>query len=111
MATLVDPLELQRVLGMAGNTLYEPGDYERAADAASDYVEHYLEPDVDHTLTAAVREAALAIAVELWQHRLAAGGTVQAADWTPSPYRLGRGLLSKVQGLLGPYIDTGSMIG
>jgi hypothetical protein len=59
----------------------------------------------------AVREASLAIAVEIFQQRTAAGGQVQAVDYTPSPHRLGRALLNRVHGLLAPYMDMGGIIG
>jgi hypothetical protein len=59
----------------------------------------------------AVREAALAIAVDVFQSRVAPGGQMQAVDFTPGPYRLGRSLFSRVSGLLGRYVDTGSLVG
>jgi hypothetical protein len=58
-----------------------------------------------------VREAALAIAVDIWQSRVAPGGQLEAVDFTPGPYRLGRSLLSRVTGLLSRWMDTGSMVG
>ena len=58
-----------------------------------------------------VREAALAIAVEIFQQRTAPGGQIQAVDFTPQPHRLGRALLTRVHGLLAPYMDAGSFIG
>ena len=58
-----------------------------------------------------VREAALAIAVEIFQQRTAPGGQFQAVDFTPQPHRLGRALLTRVQGLLAPYVDAGGFVG
>jgi hypothetical protein len=58
-----------------------------------------------------VREAALAIAVDVFQSRVAPGGQTEAIDFTPGPYRLGRSLISRVSGLLGRWLDTGSMVG
>jgi len=58
-----------------------------------------------------VREAALAIAVDLWQSGVAPGGQLEAVDFTPGPYRLGRSLVSRVSGLLGPYMNTRSLVG
>ena len=58
-----------------------------------------------------VREAALAIAVDVFQSRVAPGGQTEAVDFTPGPYRLGRSLLTRVSGLLGRWMDTGSMVG
>jgi len=56
-----------------------------------------------------VLEACLAVAVDIWQSRVAPGGTLQAADFTPGPYRLGRSLLSRVQALLARHMDVGSL--
>ena len=61
--------------------------------------------------TPAVREAALAIAVEIFQQRVTPGGMIQAVDYTPSPHKLGRALLTRVHGLLAPYMDMGSFVG
>ena len=58
-----------------------------------------------------VREAALAIAVDVFQSRVAPGGQTEAIDFTPGPYRLGRSLLTRVSGLLSRWMDTGSMVG
>ena len=58
-----------------------------------------------------VREAALAIAVDIFQSRVAPGGQMQAVDFTPGPYRLGKSLYSRVSALLARWIDTGSMVG
>jgi hypothetical protein len=57
------------------------------------------------------REAALAIAVDVFQSRVAPGGQMQGIDFTPGPYRLGRSLFTRVSGLLGRWVDTGSLVG
>jgi len=59
----------------------------------------------------AVQEAVLQIAVDVFQSRLAAGGTSQAVDFSPAPYRMGRTLLYKVTGLISKYIDSNSQVG
>jgi len=58
-----------------------------------------------------VKEAALAIAVDIFQSRVAPGGQTQAVDFTPGPYRLGRSLFTRVSGLLARWTDTGSLVG
>jgi hypothetical protein len=60
---------------------------------------------------AAVEEAVLQIAIDVFQSRLAAGGTQQALDFIPAPYRMGRTLLYKVTGLISKYIDSNSQVG
>jgi hypothetical protein len=59
----------------------------------------------------AVESAVLAVSVEVFQSRIAPGGQIEGVDFTTvSPYRLGRSLFNRVSGLLGPYIDTDSMV-
>lgn len=47
-----------------------------------------------------VRMAALIIAVDMWAARQTASGMGAAVDFTPSPYKMGRSLLSRVSGLI-----------
>ena len=79
--------------------LIPPG---RIADSAQEGVYDDIEE---------VREAALAIAVDIWQSRVAPGGQIEAVDFTPGPYRLGRSLYTRVSGLLGRWVNTGSLVG
>ena len=65
----------------------------------------------DPDLTPACKEAALTVAVDMWQNRLAPGGQPTAVDFTPSPYRMGRTLIQRVMGLIAPYLDEGSLVG
>jgi len=58
-----------------------------------------------------VESAVLAVAVEVFQSRTAAGGQIEGVDFAVTPFRLGRSLFNRVVGLLGPYIDTETMIG
>jgi len=59
----------------------------------------------------AVESAVLAVSVEVFQSRIAPGGQIEGVDFTTvSPYRLGRSLFNRVSGLLGPFIDTDSMV-
>lgn len=59
----------------------------------------------------AINMAALLIAVDIFQARQAPSGGGTAIDFQPSPYKMGISLLSRVKGLLAPYIDTGGMVG
>jgi hypothetical protein len=58
-----------------------------------------------------IREAALAIAVDVFQSRQAPGGQINAIDFTPGPYRLGKSLFTRVSGLLARWVDTGTLVG
>lgn len=59
----------------------------------------------------AVETAVLAVSVEVFQSRVSAGGQIEGVDFAVSPYRLGRSLFNRVSGVLGSYIDEGSIIG
>jgi hypothetical protein len=59
-----------------------------------------------------IRQAALMIAVDVWQSRQApSSGGVSVDGVTPSPYRLGNTMLAKVRGLIAPYTNPSAMIG
>ncbi len=90
-----------------------------AAITNADVVEKHIIPAGTATLSGAatyvgnanVESAVLAVAVEVFQARTAAGGQIEGVDFTVSPFRLGRSLFNRVAGLLGPYIDTETMVG
>ena len=82
-------------------------------------VEHPVQPFgtvsgdtyVDYTLDTAVQNAALMIAVEIWQARTATLSGSNAVDFQPSPYRMSAQLLAKVRGLIAHALAPTSMIG
>lgn len=59
----------------------------------------------------AVCMAALLIAVDIFQAKTAPSGGATAIDFQPAPYKMGISLISRVKGLLAPYMATGGMIG
>ena len=59
----------------------------------------------------AICMAALMIAVDIFQAKTAPSGGAVAVDFQPSPYKMGISLLSRVKGLLAPYMATGGMVG
>lgn len=59
----------------------------------------------------AVCMAALLIAVDIFQAKTAPSGGATAIDFQPAPYKMGMSLLSRVKGLLAPYMAVGGMIG
>jgi hypothetical protein len=58
-----------------------------------------------------IESAIYAVSIEVFQSRTAAGGQIEGLDFQSSPYRMGRGLLNRVIGLLGNYIDVDTMVG
>jgi hypothetical protein len=65
----------------------------------------------DWTLDMAVQQAALMIAVEIWQARNATLSGSNSVDFQPSPYRMSAQLLAKVRGLIAHALDARSMVG
>jgi hypothetical protein len=84
----------------------------------ADYPKHGIVPSgtvnavtyVDYDLIPEVREVALSIAVDVWNSRSGNLGQ-QGVDYQPAPYKLSRGLLQRVIGLLGKWIDVRGMVG
>jgi hypothetical protein len=66
---------------------------------------------VDWTLDQAVQNAALMIAVEIWQARTATLSGSNAIDFQPSPWKMSAQLLAKVRGLIAHALDPRSMVG
>ena len=65
-----------------------------------------------YAATPAINQAALMLAVDIWQARQApSSGGVTVDGVTPSPYRLGNTMLAKVRGLIAPYMNPRAMIG
>ena len=66
---------------------------------------------VDWSADQAVQNAALMIAVEIWQARTATLSGSNAIDFQPSPYRMSAQLLAKVRGLIAHALAPTSMVG
>jgi hypothetical protein len=65
-----------------------------------------------YATTGAVREAAMILAVDIWQARqVSQTGGVSPDGFSPSPYRMGNSMISKVRGLLAPFLSPMGMLG
>ena len=58
----------------------------------------------------AIESALLAVSVEVFQSRVAAGGQIEGVDFASTPYRMGRSLTNRVSTLLMPYLDTATVV-
>lgn len=59
-----------------------------------------------------IRQAALMVAVDVWQSRQApSSGGVSPDGYTPSPYRLGHSMFGKISSLIAPYRSPRGMVG
>lgn len=80
---------------------------------------HYVNPYgsvtgetyTDWTADTAIQEAALMIAVDIWQARQTTSSGGVAVDFQPSPWKMGNSLLAKVRGLIAHALDPRSMVG
>ena len=66
---------------------------------------------IDYATLPQVREAAMLIAVDIWQARqMSATGGI-SPDFQPSPYRMGNTLMARVRGLIADYLHPGGLVG
>ena len=65
-----------------------------------------------YSATPAVREAAMILAVDIWQARqVSQTGGVSVDGFSPSPYRMGNSMIGKIRGLIAGYMNPNSMVG
>jgi len=59
-----------------------------------------------YATSAPIESAVLAVSVEVFQSRVAAGGQIEGVDFASTPYRMGRSLTNRVSTLLMPFLDV-----
>jgi hypothetical protein len=65
-----------------------------------------------YATTPAVREAAMILAVDIWQARqVSQTGGVSLDGFSPSPYRMGNSMIGKIRGLIAGYTNPNAMVG
>jgi len=65
-----------------------------------------------YATTGAVREAAMILAVDIFQARqVSQTGGVTIDGFSPSPYRMGNAMIGKIRGLIAGYQNPNSMVG
>jgi hypothetical protein len=85
----------------------------------SDTPRHPIEPFgsatgesyIDWTTDTAVQQAALQIAVDIWQARQTSSSGGVAVDFQPGPWKMSSSLLARVRGLIAHALDPRSMVG
>jgi hypothetical protein len=60
--------------------------------------------------SAPIESAVLAVSVEVFQSRVAAGGQIEGVDFASTPYRMGRSLTNRVSTLLMPFLDVETVV-
>jgi hypothetical protein len=65
-----------------------------------------------YAATPAIRQAAMILAVDIWQARQVSQTGGNGMDgFSPSPYRMGYQLMNRVRGLIQPYANPNALIG
>lgn len=65
-----------------------------------------------YATTPAIRQAAMILAVDIWQARQVSQTGGNGMDgFTPSPYRMGYQLMNRVRGLIQPYANPNALVG
>jgi hypothetical protein len=68
--------------------------------------------DTIYAETPAVREAAMILAVDIFQARqVSQTGGVSIDGYSPSPYRMGNSMIGKIRGLIAGYMNPSAMVG
>ena len=81
------------------------------ADAATNLIGYLITDQAVIDEPSACKEAAMSVAVEMFQARTSAGGEAVSVDFTPGPYRLSVWLTKRVMALLTPYLDMKTQVG
>ena len=87
--------------------------FDQVAGAVDDLLHELLSAESQHSHGDHYpeKEAALGIAVDLYQARTAAGGESVALDFTPGPYRVSSHILKRYSALLAPFMNVNGMVG
>lgn len=86
-------------------------DLDQIAEASDDIVGSLITTAAHTAAPAACKEAALAVGVEIFQARTAAGGQAVATDFSPGAYRLSVWVTKRVMALLAPYLNMRGVVG
>ena len=84
---------------------------DQVADAANNLIGYLITDQAVIDEPAACKEAAMSVAVELFQARTSAGGEAVAVDFAPGPYRVSVWVTRRVMGILGPYLNMKGVVG
>jgi hypothetical protein len=66
---------------------------------------------IDYETLPQVKEAAMMVAVDIFQARQMSSTGGISPDFQPSPYRMGNTLMARVRGLLADYLHPGGLVG
>ncbi len=109
MTLLVTGADLAACLDLDYTSGDEP--FDTIAEAACDIVGGLITTAAFAAAPPACREAALSVAVEMYQARTAAGGQAIASDFSAGPYRLSVWITRRISALIAPYTNVAGMVG
>lgn len=109
--SLVTGLDLATALDLPYDVQDPDVVLDQVAEAADDIVASLLSDGAYELAPAPCKEAALSVAVELFQARTASGGQPVSLDFTPGQYRLSVWLTRRVHALVMPYADVNGLVG
>jgi len=84
---------------------------DQVADAATTLIGYLITTTALAAEPSPCKEAAMSVAVEMFQARTSAGGDAVSVDFTPGPYRLSVWVTRRVMGILGPYLNVDGLVG
>ena len=64
-----------------------------------------------YSSTASVREAAMILAVQIWQARQVPNGGGMDVALGPAPFQIGNSLMARIRSLIAPYLNPNAMVG
>lgn len=108
---LVTGAQLAAALSLDYDPLDPDEGIDQVAETADELVAGLLTDGAYALEPAPCKEAALHVAVDIYQARYAAGGQVVATDFSPGPYRMSSAVLKRVDALIGAYKDVTGMVG
>jgi hypothetical protein len=115
MTALVSGTALAAALDLTYAT--DTATFDQVADAADELLVSLLSATdsagaaIDHSTHSTCKEAAIAIAAEMFTARTAVGGSPMSVDFTPGAYRLSVWLTRRVQTVGGRCWDMGGWVG
>ena len=111
MPTIITVSQLRSALGNPSTSLYSDSYLSDVIDTSESVVLSMLDAEVLDTYVgvSAVESAVLVVSLDVFRAQTAPAGSIQGIDFAPTPYPIGRAVFSRVQGILGRYIDVKSI--
>lgn len=113
MPTVITATDLRAVLGVS-EAMYDDTYLDQIIDTAEGAIFPLLKSapvNTDYADYPEIVSVILAASVEVFQSRIAPGGSQEGVDFSPGPFKLGRSFFNRYTGLLADWINVESMVG